>query len=152
MILQRRWQRTAAVLVLLLLTSSAALPAALPGPLTVEGAQNEKPRRPKLTLRSNPAFAFSPALVTLTVELKGGDDDFEPFYCAAVEWDWDDGTRSEKRDDCPPYEPGTSEIRRRYAIQHRFNIPGVYNVRFRLKQRGEVVASVTRRVTVRRGR
>lgn len=145
MILQRAGGRTAAFLVLLTLAWSPALPAQ-------DDDRDAKPERPKLTLRSNPAFAFSPALVTLTAELTGGDDDFEPYYCASIEWDWDDGTRSEKTDDCAPYEPGKSEIRRRYAIQHRYNIPGVYEVRFRLKQRGETVATATRRVTVRPGR
>ena len=111
-----------------------------------------KSEKPKLSLRSNPTFAFSPALITLTAELKDGDDDYEEFYCAAIEWDWDDGTRSESADDCDPYEPGKSEIRRRYAIQHRYNIPGNYDVQFKLKQRGKVVAAVSKRVTVRPGR
>ena len=118
------------------------------------GAAQEKagkPERPKLSLRSNPAFAFAPALITLTAELKDGDDDYAEFYCASIEWDWDDGTRSEAADDCDPYEAGKSEIRRRFATQHRYNIPGVYDVQFKLK-RGKVVAAVTRRVTVRPGR
>lgn len=132
--------------------AALALAALLAAP--VAGAQDRpaKAERPKLTLRSSPSMAFSPALITLTAELKGGDDDYADFYCASLEWDWDDGTKSEATDDCEPYEAGKSEIKRRYATQHRYNIPGVYNVRFRLKQRDKVIASVSRRITIRPGR
>lgn len=132
--------------------AALAVAAVVGVPASGAGPQDDKPDRPKVTLRSNPAFSFAPALITLTAELKDGDNDYADFYCAQVEWDWDDGTRSESADDCEPYEKGKSEIRRRYAIQHRYNIPGAYNVQFRLKQRGKVVVSVSRRVTVRPSR
>lgn len=109
----------------------------------------EKPKRPKLSVRATPMIVFTPATLTLTAELKGGDDDFEEYYCGDVEWDWDDGTRSESSDDCEPYEAGKSEIRRRFTVQHRYNLPGVYDVQFRLKQRGKVVAAARTKVTVR---
>lgn len=136
------WRALAALALAALLTAPAALAQDTPA----------KAERPKLTLRSSPSMAFSPALITLTAELKGGDDDYADFYCASLEWDWDDGTKSEATDDCEPYEAGKSEIKRRYATQHRYNIPGVYNVRFRLKQRDKVIASVSRRITIRPGR
>ncbi len=109
----------------------------------------EKPKRPKLSVRASPMMVFTPATLTLTAELKGGDDDFEEYYCGDVEWDWDDGTRSESSDDCEPYEAGKSEIRRRFSVQHRYNLPGVYDVQFRLKQRGKVVTAARTKVTVR---
>jgi hypothetical protein len=109
----------------------------------------DKPKRPKLSLRSSPAMAFAPAMITLTAELKDGDNDFEEFYCAAIEWDWDDGTRSESSDDCEPFEAGKSEIKRRYSIQHKYNIGGLYNVQVRLKQRDKTVALARTRITVR---
>lgn len=112
------------------------------------GAQ-EKPKRPKLSVRASPMMVFTPATITVTAELKGGDDDFEEYYCGDVEWDWDDGTRSESSDDCEPYEAGRSEIRRRFSVQHRYNLPGVYDVQFRLKQRGKVVAAARTKITVR---
>jgi hypothetical protein len=90
-------------------------------------------------------------MITFTAELRDGDNDFEEYYCASVEWDWGDGTRSESSDDCEPYEAGKSEIRRRYAIQHKYNIDGNYDVQFRLKQRGKVVASARTKVTIRPG-
>ena len=132
--------------------AALAFAALLAAPAARAQDKPEKAERPKLTLRSNPMMAFSPALITLTAELKGGDDDFAEYYCASIEWDWDDGTRSEASDDCEPYEAGKSEIKRRYAIQHRYNIHGEYNVRFRLMQRGKVVASVSRKITIRPGR
>lgn len=112
----------------------------------------DKPKKPKLSVRSSPTMAFTPATITFTAELKDGDDDYEEYYCAAVEWDWADGTRSESSDDCEPYEAGTSEIRRRFTIQHKYNIDGVYDVQFRLKQRDKVVVAARTKVTVRPGR
>ena len=117
----------------------------------VSAEGQDKPQRPKITVRSSPTMAFTPATVTFTAELKDGDNDFEEFYCAAVEWDWDDGTVSESSDDCDPYEKGKSEIRRRYTIQHKYTIANTYNVQFRLKQRDKVVASGRIRVTIRPG-
>lgn len=121
------------------------------GGATGFAAQEKKPKRPKISIRSSPQMAFTPATLTFTVELKDGDDDFEEYYCASVEWDWADGTRSESSDDCEPYEAGKSEIRRRYTIQHKYNIDGVYDVQFRLKQRDKRVASASTKVTIRRG-
>jgi plastocyanin len=118
--------------------------------LAAPGADaQEKAKRPKLSVRSSPMMVFTPATITVTAELKGGDDDFEEYYCGDVEWDWDDGTRSESSDDCEPYEAGKSEIRRRFSVQHRYNLPGTYDVQFRLKQRGKVVANARTKVTVR---
>ena len=114
-------------------------------------AQDE-PKRPKLSMRSSPAMAFAPATITLTAELKDGDNDFAEYYCLSVEWDWDDGTRSASSDDCEPYEAGKSEIKRRFSIQHKYNINGVYNVQVRLKQRDKTVAAARTRITVRGGR
>lgn len=124
--------------------------AALGGAVQAQGAQ-DKPKRPKISMRSSPAMAFTPATMAFTVELKDGDDDFEEYYCASVEWDWADGTRSESSDDCEPYEAGKSEIRRRYTIRHKYNIDGIYDVQFRLKQRDKIVASTRTKVTVRPG-
>ena len=112
-------------------------------------AAQQKPKRPKLALRSSPAMAFAPATITFTAELQDGDNDYQEFYCAEIEWDWADGTHSSSTDDCEPYEAGKSEIRRRFAIQHKYNIDGVYDVQFRLKQRGKVVASARTKITVR---
>ena len=131
--------------------TAAATALAVMGALAVAHAADQKPKRPKITIRSSPAMAFTPATLTFTAELKDGDNDFEDFYCAEVEWDWDDGTRSESSDDCEPYEKGKSEIRRRFTVQHKYNIANIYNVKFRLKQRGKVVANATTRVTIKPG-
>ena len=118
---------------------------------TVAAAGQDKPKRPKITIRSSPTMAFTPATLTFTAELKDGDNDFEEFYCAKIEWDWDDGTVSESSDDCEPYEKGKSEIRRRFTIQHKYTIANNYNVQFRLKQRDKVVAVARTRITIRPG-
>jgi hypothetical protein len=133
-------------------TAAAAALALFAALGTGLAAAQDTPKRPKISLRATPPMAFTPATITLVAELRDGDDDFQEFYCASVEWDWADGTRSESSDDCDPYEAGKSEIRRRFTIQHKYNVEGNYDVQFRLKQRGKVVASARTRVTVRPGR
>lgn len=107
--------------------------------------------RPKLSLRASPSVSFAPARIYLVAELRGGQDDYEEFYCASVEWDWGDGTRSESSYDCEPYEKGKSEIKRRYAVEHRYTIAGSYRIQFRLKQKNDPVAAVNTTVRVQPG-
>jgi hypothetical protein len=122
------------------------------------GAQkNDKPaqkdddtKRPKLSLKATPVVAMSPARVVLTAELNGGSNDFEDFYCAATEWDWGDGTQSEASMDCEPYEPGKSEIKRRFTVEHVFRA-GNYRIQFRLKRREKTVAAAGVSIQVRPG-
>ena len=108
-------------------------------------------RKPSLSLRLNPPIGFSPLRVHAAVEVRGGANDFQDFYCAAVEWDWGDGTVSENSTDCDPYEAGKSEIRRRYSADHTFRQADGYRVSFRLKQKSRVVASTNVNVQVRPG-
>src|SRR5712692_4647310 len=93
-----------------------------------ESTKEQEARRPKLTLRSQPMVAVTPARVVLTAELVGGSDDFEEYYCPTIEWDWGDDTRSESRTDCEPYEGGKSQIKRRYTVEHIFRRPGMFKI------------------------
>ena len=103
---------------------------------TATGAQDD---RPELNLRARPQVAFARAEIAFTGVLRGGRDDYEEFYCVSVEWDWDDGTKSESIFDCEPYEPGVSEIRRRFSRRHTFNMGGRYEVRLTLKRQDDVI-------------
>jgi hypothetical protein len=128
-------------------------------------AQKPEQKKPSISLRANPTAGFSPLRVVLTAELKGGSDDYEEFYCASVEWDWGDDTKSETKTDCDPYESGKSEIKRRYVQEHTFrsinpDLPGApgmpagptqFRVRFLLKQKNKVVGSGQTMVEVRSG-
>jgi len=120
---------------------------ALGGGFTPLGAQD----RPELSLRARPTLSFAPAEVVVTGRLRGGPDDAEEFYCLSAEWDWDDGTRSESIFDCEPYEPGVSEIRRRFSRSHRFEYGGRYEVRLSLKRGDDVVESARTAVQVQGG-
>ena len=82
--------------------------------------------RPELRLRASPNLAFAGTEISFTGLLRGGADDYEEFYCVSAEWDWDDGTRSESILDCDPYEPGSSEIRRRFAEDAYVCLPGFF--------------------------
>jgi len=107
-------------------------------------------RRPKVTLKAQPVVSMSPARVVLTAELQGGANDYEDFYCPSVEWDWGDGTHSEATIDCAPYEPGKSEIKRRWTVEHVFRA-GAYKVMFRLKRHDRSLATATVNIQVRQG-
>ena len=116
-----------------------------------EVAGDDKKARPSITVRASPAAGFSPLKVVLTVELKGGADDFADYYCPTVEWDWGDDTKAESSSDCDPYEPGKSEIKRRYTTSRIFQTSGNAKVEFRLKQKDKVVGTGSTRINVRPG-
>jgi len=107
--------------------------------------------KPKVTLKAQPVIAMAPARVVLTAELTGGANDFEDFYCAAVEWAWGDGTKSESSSDCAPYEPGKSELKRRVTVEHVFKRFGNYRVAFDLKRNDKAVGNANVSIQIRPG-
>ncbi len=117
---------------------------------TVVTAGQEK-KKPSISVKANPAAGFSPLKVFVSVDVKGGSDDFPEFYCPTIEWIWGDDTRTESTADCDPYEAGTSEIRRRYSVSRIYQTAGNYKVEFRLKQKDKVVGSGSTTVQVRPG-
>lgn len=119
--------------------------------LTAPPAVREDKAKPSITMRASPQAGFSPLKVVLTVELKGGADDFVDYYCPTIEWIWGDETRAESTADCDPYEPGKSQIQRRYTTSRIFQSSGNAKVEFRLKQKNKVVGSGSTRVNVRPG-
>lgn len=114
-------------------------------------AQKPKPddKKPRLELRASPTIGFVPARVVATARLVGGANDYKDYYCAAVEWEWADNTTSSASYDCDPYQPGKSEIRRRFSQEHTYRTAGEYRITIRLKQGTKVVASATTIVQVR---
>lgn len=114
-------------------------------------AFSQEPKKPSIRVRASPSAGFSPLKVFVSVEIKGGDDDFAEFYCPTIEWVWGDDTRAESTADCDPYEAGTSEIRRRYTISRIFQTAGNYKIEFRLKQKDKVVGAGSTTVQVRPG-
>jgi hypothetical protein len=123
-------------------------------PVGVPAAQEEgarRARKPTITLRATPAVAFAPARIYFVAEIRGGPDDYEEFYCASVEWDWGDDTRSQASADCEPYEAGKSEIRRRFSTHHTFTRSGDFRIQFRLKKGGRVVGTAFTTVRIRPG-
>jgi hypothetical protein len=115
-----------------------------------DAKDNPDSKRPKITLKAQPVISMAPSRVVLTAELIGGANDFEEFYCAAVEWEWGDGTKSESSTDCAPYESGKSEIKRRFTVEHVFRM-GAYRVMFHLKRRDKSVGVATVSIQVRPG-
>lgn len=107
--------------------------------------------KPSISLKASPQTGFAPTRVVLTAEIKGGTNDYADFYCPSVEWVWGDDTKAESKVDCDPYEPGKSEIKRRYVFDRIFQAPGNFRVEFRLKQKNKVVGSGSTTVTIRPG-
>ena len=90
--------------------------------------------------------------VRLVVDVRGGADDYQDFYCPSIEWDWGDGTVSGNSEDCDPYEAGKSVIRRRFSAEHVYRLPGTLTVAFRLKQqKTRVVGTANTILQVRAG-
>lgn len=118
---------------------------------TVGAQRGGDDKKPSLSLRATPPVGFSPLRVRLAVDVRGGADDYQEFYCPSIEWDWGDGTVSGNSEDCDPYEAGKSTIRRRYSIEHVFRQPGTFQVFFRLKQRDRIIAASSSNVQVRPG-
>jgi hypothetical protein len=112
--------------------------------------RDQENKRPKLTLKASPIVSIAPSRVVLTAELVGGADDYEEFYCPTIEWDWGDGTQSESTTDCEPYQPGKSEIKRRFTKEHVFRA-GSYRVMFRMKRHDKSLAAATANIQVRPG-
>jgi hypothetical protein len=130
----------------------AALAATLAGAGQNDNSSKEQEaKRPKLRLTVRPQVAIAPARVSLTAELQGGSDDFEEYYCPAIEWEWGDDTSSESTTDCQPYEAGKSQIKRRYTVQHVFRRAGTYKVYFHLKARDRILGSAAATLQVQPG-
>ena len=144
-------------------TRRRALPAVLIGVVSLvlaagQGADGHASSRqgpdddPRLRLRATPRVAFAPASFLFVGELRGGPDDNEELYCTTIEWDWGDDTVSESTPDCNPFEPGRTEIRRRFSVRHTFDYQGRYEVRLNLKRRDDILISARTRVEVRGSR
>lgn len=108
-------------------------------------------KRPKLTLRAQPAVAVAPGRIVLTADLVGGADDFEEYYCPTISWQWGDDTTSESSTDCDPYEAGKSQLKRRYTVQHVFPREGAYKVFFHLKRKEKQLGSASATVQIQPG-
>jgi hypothetical protein len=142
----RRWAASTAAV-------GVALVAALTSAFAFQKDDKDKDQdksKPKLTLKAQPVISMSPSRVVLTAELVGGAADLQDYYCPSLAWDWGDGTTSEASNDCQPYEPGKSEIKRRFTVEHMFHA-GSYRIMLRLKQRDRTVALATTTIQVRPG-
>ena len=58
-------------------------------PTAAASSKDNKPKdnKPTIAIKSAPAMGFAPFRVVLTVDVKGGPDDYEQYYCATAEWD-----------------------------------------------------------------
>ena len=118
--------------------------------LSAGAAQQPDKDRPKISLKAAPMVSRAPSRVVLTAELSGGPNDYEDFYCPTVEWDWGDGTQSESTMDCEPYQPGKSEIKRRFTVEHVFKA-GTHKVLFRLKRHNRPLTAASVQIQVQPG-
>lgn len=108
--------------------------------------------RPSLSLRVRPELNSGKGLVRASLEIRGGSDNYEEFYCPALEWDWGDDTFSEAKRDCAPYETDKSSIERWFRAQHTYHRSGVFKVTLRLKKRDRVVGLASSNIQIRQVR
>jgi len=134
-----------------LLTLVAAATLGFASAAVVDAQRDGDGKKPSLAFRATPPVGFSPLRVRVVVDVRGGADDFQDFYCPSVEWDWADGTVSESSEDCEPYAAGKSAIRRRFTAEHTYRQSGQYQIYFRLKQKDRVVGAGNGTVQVRAG-
>jgi hypothetical protein len=127
----------------------AALALATAGLAGAGDDDKDKGKKPGLRMRATPRFAFSPATILFTAELKGGDD-VEELYCPEVEWEWGDGAKSVTESDCDPWEPGT-KIDRRYTGRHEYRLAGRYRVQVILSKTGKKILTTSMTVDIRAG-
>jgi hypothetical protein len=120
-------------------------------PHGLQARSQDNTKKPSLSLKATPAVSFAPARVVVVAEVKGGADDHEEFYCPTVEWEWGDLTTSTVEADCEPYEPGKSQIKRRYTVEHRYQNPGSFRIRLLLKKGTKIIGSANALVQVRPG-
>lgn len=109
----------------------------------------DKDKKPKISVKANPTIGAAPVRIVASADLNGGANDYEEFYCAAIEWEWGDDTKSTTAADCDPYEAGKSEIKRRFTADHVYRQGGDYRIQFRLKKKDKSVAGASTSVKVR---
>jgi len=129
---------------------ASILAAVMAAPEVPRAFSDTRLKRPTLNLRATPRMAFSPVTVFFTAELTGGDD-IEQFYCPEVEWDWGDGGKSVQESDCSPYEPGKSQIERRFTADHLYRRAFGYTVSVTLRRNRRSFAKADIKVTIRPG-
>jgi hypothetical protein len=132
-----------------------ATPASLSPPQDATALEKqEKPKefkRPSFSLKATPTVAFAPARVSLVAELKGDAIDPAEYYCPSIEWDWDDGTKSESTIDCDPYVEGKTQIQKRFTTTRTYRRSGNYQIQISLKRRDRVIVSANTTIQVRGG-
>jgi hypothetical protein len=136
--MSRTFAKTTFCAAAILLTTGVSAPAQ-----SDDKIEKKEPKRPSLSLKATPGTGMVPIRVSATAEFKGGDDDFQDYYCPAVEWNWGDGTVSQEAKDCEPYEAGVSQVRRRFTGSHTYKRAGAFRITFRLKHRDRVLTSQT---------
>ena len=113
--------------------------------------RDDKDKKPKISVKANPSMGMSPARIVASADLNGGANDYEEFYCPSIEWEWGDDTKSTTSADCDPYEPGKSEIKRRFSADHVYRQAGDYRIQFRMKKKDKSIAGGSTSVKIRPG-
>jgi hypothetical protein len=149
--IQKLRRACSAVTTCLVLAGMAVVGAQKNDQADKDGAKQTEAKRPKVVVRAQPPIGVAPFRAVLTGELQGGADDFEEYYCPTVEWAWGDDTSSESTLDCEPYEPGKSQIKRRFTVEHLFRREGLYKVYFHLKKKDKLLGSAAVTIQVQPG-
>jgi len=109
--------------------------------------------KPKVELKPTPQFALlgigSRASATVRFRLSVKDAGNEDFYCPRVEWEWEDGTRSEEESDCPEFASAApADHDKSWTKSHAFWEPGSHVIRARLYKGDRLIRTIETKVEV----
>lgn len=109
--------------------------------------------KPQVELKATPQFALlgigPRASATVRFRLSVKDAGNEDYYCPRVEWEWEDGTRSEEESDCPVFaEAGKQDHQRSWTRSHVFWEPGSPVIKVRLYKSDRLVKTIDVKVEI----
>ncbi len=109
-------------------------------------ASGDKDKGVTLSLRATPRVSPAPARVLFTASLEGGAD--VDVYCATLEWEWGDGTKTSQEGECPAFVPGETPVERFYEVEHTYTKQARPVVRLRLLKEGKPLAQARVNIVV----
>ena len=106
----------------------------------------EKEKTVAVSLKAMPRVSPAPARILFTIELEGGAD--ADVYCATLEFDWGDGTKTSQAGECPAFVPGETPVERFYEVEHTYNRKGRPVVKLSLLKDGKPLARASVNIVV----
>ena len=129
-----------------------ALPLMLDAGALAGFGGDDKDKRPKISVKANPAMGISPARVVVSADLNGGANDYEEYYCAGGRVGMG---RRYAVEQCRPIATRTKPARARSSAGSppitSTAWPAITAIQFRLKKKDKPIAAASTSVKIRPG-